>query len=98
MKRFLLTVFLGMLAFSALTGMFLVKYHVMNREHYLIQLQRQINKNNRSIHILKAEWANLTDPKRIQVLVEQQTDLKPLRLSQVIEWNDIDRRYERTVP
>ena len=98
MKRFLLTFFLAILAFVASSGMFLLKYHVIEREHYLKKVQSEINKNKRSIHILNAEWATLSDPKRIRILVDTQTTLKPVQLPQVLEWDDIDKRYERTDP
>lgn len=93
MKRVLLTLFFGMLAFIACSGMFSLKYHVLGREHYLSRLQNEIQKNTRSIHILNAEWSNLTDPRRIRILMEN-TKLEPMKTSQVIEWSDIDIRYE----
>ena len=97
MKRFLFTFFMGLLAFIACSGMFSLKYHVVAREHYLKHLQLEIQKNKRSIHILNAEWANLTDPKRIHALMEKNTQLQPIKTSQVIEWSDIDER-ERITP
>lgn len=98
MKRFLLTLFLGTLAFIACSGMFSLKYHVMGKEHYLAQLQNEIQKNKRSIHILNAEWANLTEPKRIRSLMQDNTKLTPIKNDQIIEWSDVDVRYERTGP
>ena len=96
MKRFLLTFFTALLAFIACSGMFALKYHVVKKERQLAQLQDQIQKDERSIHILNAEWANLTNPKRIRKLMEKNTKLKPIQPAQVIEWTDIDERYERT--
>ena len=98
MKRFLLTLFLGVLAFIACSGMFSLKYHVMGKEHYLSHLQSEIQKNKRSIHILNAEWANLTEPKRIRSLMQGNTRLEPVKPDRVIEWSDVDVRYERTGP
>ena len=97
MKRFLITFFFGLLAFIACSGMFSLKYHVVGREHYLRHLQEEIQKNKRSIHILNAELSNLTDPRRIRALIKN-TKLEPVQTSQIIEWSDVDVRYERTVP
>ncbi len=95
MKRFLLTLFFGVLAFIACSGMFSLKYHVVGKEHYLAHLQNEIQQNNRSIHILNAELANLTEPKRIRSLMKDNTSLVPIKKEQIIEWSDVDVRYER---
>ena len=97
MKRFLLSFFFGLLAFIACSGMFSLKYHVVAREAYLAKIQTQIQNNLRSIHILNAEWSNLTEPRRIRVLMLN-TNLKPIQTTQVIDWADIDERYEGTAP
>ncbi len=98
MKRFILCFFLGLLAFIATSGMFILKYHVVGKENQLARLQNQIQKNNRSIRILKAEWTNLNDPKRIRALMQKNTKLTIIKSAQIIEWKDIDVRYEGSAP
>ena len=91
----LLSFFFGLLAFIACSGMFSLKYHVVARESYLFSLQKQIQKNQRAIHILNAEWSNLTEPRRIRALVQTNTNLSPIQTMQVINWADVDEKYER---
>ena len=89
MKRLFFYFLLGLMAFLASSGMFILKYHVVGKERSLARIQRQIAQNNRSIHILQAEWANLSDAKRLRILVEKNTSLQKIKPAQVIHWEDI---------
>ena len=89
MKRFFFYFFLGLMAFLATSGMFILKYHVVGKEKNLARIHNQIVQNNRSIHILQAEWANLSDAKRLRILVEKNTTLQKIKPTQVIHWEDI---------
>ena len=48
-----------------------VKYEVIDLENRHIKIKKAIQSTKESIHILKAEWAHLTDPHRIQKLAFQ---------------------------
>lgn len=89
MKRFFFYFLLGLMAFLATSGMFILKYHVVGKEKTLARIHRQIGQNNRSIHILQAEWANLSDAKRLRVLVEKNTSLQKIKPAQIIHWEDV---------
>lgn len=89
MKRFFFYFLLGLMAFLATSGMFILKYHVVGKEKTLARIHRQIGQNNRSIHILQAEWANLSDAKRLRVLVEKNTSLQKIKPAQVVHWEDV---------
>ena len=89
MKRFIFYFLFGLMAFTATCGMFILKYHVVGKENNLAQIHKQIVKNNRSIHILNAEWANLSNPKRLRILVEKNTSLQKIKPAQVIHWEDV---------
>lgn len=89
MKRFIFYFLFGLMAFLATSGMFILKYHVVGKERALARTHDQIIQNNRSIHILQAEWTNLSDAKRLRILVEKNTELQKIKPTQVIHWNDI---------
>ena len=89
MKRFILYFFCGLIAFSATCGMFMLKYHVLAKQTELAQLHRKIMQNNRSIHILKAEWTNLSKPERLKMLADKNTKLQPVKASQIIRFSQI---------
>ena len=92
MKRFIFYFLFGFFAFFSATGMFILKYHVMAKENRLAQIHKQITYNNRSIHILKAEWTNLNTPERLRVLAKQNTSLQKTKPSQILNWSDISFR------
>ena len=71
--------------------MFLLKYHVLDKEKELAQLRRQILSDRRELHLLKADWAVLTDPQHLRVLIKE-TNLKPLQAKQIIHPNELEDR------
>ena len=77
------------MAFLATSGMFILKYHVVGKERSLARMHNQIEQNYRSIHILQAEWTNLSDSKRLRILVEKNTDLQKIESKQIIHWKDV---------
>ena len=89
MKRFILYFFCGLIAFCTTCGMFMLKYHVLAKQNELAQLHRKIMQNNRSIHILKAEWTNLSNPERLKMLADKNTQLQPVKANQIIRFSQI---------
>lgn len=89
MKRFIFYFLFALMAFCATSGMFVLKYHVVGKEASLARMHRQIVRNNRSIHILRAEWTNLNNPKRLRVLVDKNTLLQKVKPSQIIDWENV---------
>lgn len=94
MKKFIFYFLFGLMAFLATSGMFILKYHVVSKERTLARIHRQIAQNNRSIHILQAEWTNLSDSKRLRILVEKNTKLQKIKPSQIIRWEDVAFQQE----
>lgn len=68
---------------------FYAKYEVMNLENYYLSLQKQIHSHQESIKILKAEWAHLNDPKRLQELALKYLNVNPIKNYQFISIKDI---------
>ncbi len=64
------------------TGLFLVAYAVDERQAHLAKLHEDIRKTTETIHILKAEWAYLNDPSRLDQLSDDLLGLKPIRPDQ----------------
>ena len=89
MKRFIFYFLFGLMAFLATSGMFILKYHVVGKEKSLARTHNQIVQNNRSIHILQAEWTNLSDAKRLRILIEKNTSLQKIKPEQIIHWDDV---------
>lgn len=81
-------IFLGV-AVLAGVGMFLLKYYVLSQEKELAMLRRQIVNDRRELHLLKADWAVLTDPQHLRELIKE-TGLKPLQAKQIVNPSELD--------
>ena len=79
---FFLAVVMGLLLFS-------IKHKIQHQEKYLKQIQQHIHQTREAIHVLKAEWAYLNEPLRLQKLVLKYTLLQPLQPLQIIRWETI---------
>ena len=72
-------------------GMFLLKYHVLDQEKELALIRRQIVNDRRELHLLKADWAVLTDPQHLRELIKT-SDLKPFQAKQIVQPSDVEDR------
>lgn len=61
------------------------KYDVQALERELTQLDAKILRHQEAIHVLKAEWAYLNEPARLERLSRSYLDLSPLRGSQIVD-------------
>lgn len=68
------------LVLVAATGyaMFQVKYQVSQLDDKLARINRQIADDQEAIHVLKAEWAFLNQPKRLDELNQRYLSLAPI--------------------
>ena len=78
-------------AIIAGVGMFLMKYHVSAKEKELWLLRRQIVNDKRELHLLKADWAMLTDPQNLRKIIKE-TELKPLLAKQIVRPSELEDR------
>ena len=53
-------------------------------EQKLAQAQHQIDRERENIHILRAEWSHLNEPKRLQKLAGKYLDILPMKTDQVV--------------
>ena len=93
MKQSTLNLICLLIAICSGVGMFLLKYHVLDQEKELVLLRRQIVSDQRELHLLKADWAVLTDPQHLRELVKE-TGLKPLQASQIVHPQELEERPE----
>lgn len=64
-------------------GLFHVKYKVKNLKQDLVEVNRQIAMEKKSIHVLKAEWAYLSQPSRIKQLSDNYLSLQYVVAEQI---------------
>ncbi|MDX1483568.1 MAG: hypothetical protein R3229_03705 [Alphaproteobacteria bacterium] len=78
-----MTLFWVLLAAVAGFGLFHVKYRVQTLEDDLRRLNAAITEEQEQLHVLRAEWAYLNRPDRLQELSERHLALRPLRAEQI---------------
>jgi len=83
MKKWLLNLFLSVIAIAIIIGLFLMKQRVVEYEKQLNNLTQIIQENMREIHTLKADWAVLTEPSRLRRLIAQ-SSVKHINVEQVV--------------
>ncbi|MEL0107128.1 MAG: hypothetical protein VW802_09310 [Rhodospirillaceae bacterium] len=71
---------------------FAVKYQVQDLEHELRTLNRDIKANERSIHVLNAEWSHMNNPARLRRLAERHLNMQPTTADQLSQWQALDKR------
>lgn len=80
--------------------LFQVKYTVLDLENAHRRLRRQIEQEYEKIHILKAEWAYLNDPARLQSLAKKHLKLAPISGAQLVAYADLQNsglgEYDRS--
>jgi hypothetical protein len=77
------TIVCGLVAAGIGTGLFQLKYEVMRLEQQYRQICQSIKATEESTHVLKAEWAHLNDPKRLQLLAQKHLDIIPVGAAQL---------------
>jgi len=93
--RYLNIAAVGALILSAIYA-YSIKYETIL---YLAKTQKIENSNERmrvEIGLLKAEWAHLTRPERIQTLADAHLDLQQLQLDQIVAFQDLPERPPKT--
>lgn len=76
---FIALLLLGVCIFS----LFQVKFKVQYLHHEMLALQEQLEHEKSTIHVLKAEWAYLNQPDRLQRLSDKFLDLIEIKHSQL---------------
>ncbi|MCW6511124.1 cell division protein FtsL [Lichenifustis flavocetrariae] len=69
-----------------------VKYETILFAEQILKVKHQIVAEQDAIDRLRAEWALLTRPERLQVLAEKNLGLKQLSLDQIVQVADLPER------
>ncbi|HYC04268.1 MAG TPA: hypothetical protein VED40_13300 [Azospirillaceae bacterium] len=72
-------------------------YRVQEQAERLSSINRQIVAEQEAIQVLKAEWAYLNDPARLERLVAQHTALKPVQVAQMVTLDAIPEKLPEGV-
>ncbi len=80
--------FLNVLAVAALVGSALyaytIKYETILFSEQIVKVQHEIQREQDKIGMLRAEWAYLTRPERLQTLSEKHLDMQQVARDQIL--------------
>ncbi len=72
-----------LLGFSSLA----IKNTVQDLEKELKSINREIQNDIKSIHVLKAEWSHLNNPDRLRELAAKHISMNPVQAEQIINYS-----------
>lgn len=85
--------YLNVLAIAALIGSavyaYSIKYQTMLFSEQIMKTRQEIARARDKVEMLRAEWAYLTRPERIQALADQHLHLQQLKLDQIVKITDL---------
>lgn len=76
-------------------GMFVMKNQVQNLENELASINRNIEEDVKTIHILKAEWSHLNNLSRLRALATKHISLNQVKAEQIINYSALPFDYEQ---
>lgn len=82
---------------GAALALYPVKYKVRDIRAEADRMEKQLLKEQESVHVLKAEWAHLTSPERLQTLTDRHLKLVPVSGSQLATSATIKAKLEPVV-
>lgn len=88
-------------AAGAAVFVFQVKYRAEAVAEHVGDLQREIDRENETVSLLRAEWSLLIQPARVQELVERHAEvlkLEPLDPEQITELENLPMRPRGATP
>ena len=75
-----------------------IKMDSTARTERVSRLQAQVREQRDAIAVLRAEWARLDAPRRLQILAERHLKLKPIEASQFDSLKNLPERPPSLVP
>jgi cell division protein FtsL len=88
MWRLLHVIAIGALVASAVY-VYSLKYQTIYASEQIVKTRHLIAKERDAINILRAKYAFLTRPDRLQALADKQLDMQPLSLHQIVKAADL---------
>jgi cell division protein FtsL len=90
---------LNVLAIACLIGSaiyaYTIKYETIFHAERIAKLQHEIRREQDQINMLRAEWAHLIRPERIQALADKFLDLAPVAVNQIVKAEALPDRAQR---
>lgn len=83
MLRYLNVLAIALLVGSALYA-YSIKYETILFSEQIVKVQHSIDREQDRIGMLRAEWAYLTRPERLQALADKHLDLQQLGVDQIV--------------
>ncbi len=81
--------YLNTLAIAALLGSavyaYSIKYETMRYSAEIVKAKHDLQRERDQIGMLKAEWARLSRPERVQALADQHLDLQQVSVDQMVD-------------
>jgi cell division protein FtsL len=91
--------FLNILAIASLIGSaiyaYTIKYDTILHAEKIVKLKHVIEREKDQIDMLRAEWAHLTRPERIEELASKFLDLQPSALNQIVRADALPEKGPR---
>lgn len=75
-------------------GILVMKNQVQGLERQLVSINKTIQDDIKTIHVLKAEWSHLNNPGRLRQLAEKHILLNPVQAEQIINYSALPFEYE----
>jgi cell division protein FtsL len=88
MWRFMHVVAIGALVASAVY-VYSIKYKTILWSEKIVETRHEVDREQDAINVLRAEYAFLTRPERLQALADKDLGMQPLALSQIIKASDL---------
>jgi cell division protein FtsL len=88
MWRFLHVFAIGAVIASA-AYVYGVKYRTIYASEQIVKTRHLIARERDAINVLRAEYAHLVRPDRLQALADKQLDMQPLALTQIVKADDL---------
>ncbi len=92
--------FLNFIAVLALVGSaiyaYSIKYETIFHAERIVKLKHEIKAEQDEIATLRAEWAHLTRPERVQALADKFLELRPVALRQIVSADALPERAAKT--
>ena len=82
------------LTFLLGSGLLVMKNQVQTLENRLVSINKGIEDDIKTIHILQAEWSNFKNNTRLRKLAEKHISLNPVRAEQIINYSQVPFEYE----
>lgn len=84
------------LTFLLGSGLLVMKNQVQTLENRLVSINKGIEDDIKTIHILQAEWSHLNSPSRLRKLAEKHISLNPVRAEQIINYSQVPLNTKTT--